>query len=52
VNAFRDGVLPPEFRERVGFADYETYADCLEGTGDTASKELAGFLRNRITAAN
>jgi hypothetical protein len=47
-----EGALLPEFRDRIGFIDCESYADCLTGTDDTASKELAGFLMSRIAAAN
>ncbi len=38
----------PEFREWIGFVDYETYAGCLAGSGEVDAMELAGFLVGRI----
>jgi len=48
IDSFRQDIVRPEYRNRVGFLTYETYIAHLHAVQDRDAEDLAGFLEDRI----
>ena len=48
VEAFRQNILRPEFRDRVNFLTYETLINHLRDVAEPEAAALADFLEERI----
>jgi hypothetical protein len=48
VAEFSEGILLPEYRERVAFVEYERYIELLAAHGSRDGKDLASFLEERL----